>query len=196
MPVSLVSRIFTMIVLISLFFTLQAFQMEFSHIHNTSDPITVTEIPDFAIGESQHITDNISKGTTLSSLEWAARGSVACFPGTRFVEFQGNQLFYSVRIPQGSELIVTLNPTSGQRINLYGYIDFYGENVPPISSCRTCEASYPIYAGKPNLRDAGGQRKISFSHAVNRSFTALIAVSGAQGVEEGEFEMTLELKPR
>ncbi|MEM7373001.1 MAG: hypothetical protein AAF587_30545 [Bacteroidota bacterium] len=189
----------TAILLISLFFILQSFQMRSTHIPSPLDASTfieVIEIPEFGVGETQTITDNINKGATPSSLEWAAQGSVACFPGTRFVEFQGKQVFYSVRIPRGSELIVSLTPSSRKRINLFGYIDFHGDNVPPIASCRSCESSYPIYAGKPNLRDGGGKRKISFSHAVNRSFTALIAVSGAQGVEEGEYELSFELKSR
>ena len=162
-----------------------------------SDPsslIEVIQVPEFTKGESQTLTGNVNAGSPLSSLDWAALSNVACFPGTRFVEFQGNQVFYSVVIPQGSELIARLNPTSGKRINLYGYIHFTGENVPPISTCRSCESSYPLYAGTPNLNDVGGTRKISFSHAIRRSYTALIVVSGAQGVNEGDYELTLELK--
>ena len=164
------------------------------------DPAPVAEnvevIPPFAAGEFATRTGNLSEGEPLSELDWAALSNVACFPGTRFVEFEGNQVFYSVTIPQGAELIATVTPLGERkRINLYGYIDFDGSNVPPVTSVTSCEAGYELYVGSPDLTQPGEPQSISFAQAVNRGFTAFIAVSGAQGVTEGEYELRVELQP-
>ncbi len=157
--------------------------------------IKVEAVPAFAAGESATRTGNLSSGIQID-LDWADQSNVACFPGTRFTEFMGNQVFYSVQIPQGAELIVTVTPTDdSKRINLYGYIDFKGSNLPPISSCLSCEAGYELYAGTPDLTKPNQPQDISFAQAVNDPFTALIVVSGAQNVLEGEYTLLFELKP-
>ncbi|MCI4671956.1 MAG: hypothetical protein MRZ79_27685 [Bacteroidia bacterium] len=156
----------------------------------------LTEIPSINSGESYVLMDNIENGEVMDDLSWAALSNVACFPATRFIEFEGNQLFYQVDIPQGSELIATVIPTGERkRINIYGYINFDGTNTPPLSVVTSCEAGYEIYVGNPDLNKAGEPQDISFAQAINRGFTAFICVSGAQGVLEGDFELKLELKP-
>ncbi|MFK7921651.1 MAG: hypothetical protein AB8H47_06820 [Bacteroidia bacterium] len=158
--------------------------------------ITYEEIADFAVGESSTLDDNISDGIVLPDLDWAALSNVACFPGTRFVEFGGKQKFYTVNIPQGSELIVTVTPTgSKERINLFGYIDFNGSNLLPLTSVLSCEAGYEIYAGNPDLTQPGEPQSISFAQAVNRGFTCFVAVSGADGVESGDYSLEFKLEP-
>lgn len=158
--------------------------------------IEVSKIAAINPGESTMVSGDISDGILLDELDWAALSNVACFPATRFTEYKGNQLFYEVDIPQGSELVVSLNSIGEprKRINLYGYIDFKGNNLPPVQSVLSCEAGYPLYVGTPDLNDPGDTRRISFAQAVNDPFTALIVVSGAEGITAGEFEMTVELK--
>lgn len=156
----------------------------------------ITDVPTIASGNDYSILGNIADGEVMDDLSWAALSNVACFPGTRFIEFQGKQLFYTVDIPQGSELIATVTPTGERRrINIYGYINFDGTNTPPVSVVTSCEAGYEIYAGNPDLTKPGEAQKISFAQAVNRDWTALICVSGAKDVLEGDFELKFELKP-
>jgi hypothetical protein len=132
----------------------------------------------------------------MDDLGWAAFSNVACFPATRATEFQGNQVYYQVDIPQGNELYVTVTPTGERkRINLYGYIHFDGTNTPPIQSCTSCEAGYEIYAGTPDLTQPGEAQDISFAQAVNRDFTVFVAVVGATDVVEGTYDLTFEVKP-
>ncbi len=158
--------------------------------------INVEVIPPFAAGEMATRSGNLSAGETLEELDWAALSNVACFPGTRAIEFEGNQVFYSVSIPQGAELTATVTPTGERkRINVYGYIDFDGSNLPPVSSVVSCEAGYELYVGTPDLTKPGEPQSISFAQAVNRGFTALIVVSGAREVLEGEYDLTVELSP-
>ncbi len=163
-------------------------------------PLTPTGVVfeiEVAVGEPITVEGNLSKGERMEDLSWAAYSNVACFPATRFVEFQGNQVFYSVYIPQGTILKATVSPQGAkkQRINLYGYIDYEGK-LPPLESCRSCEAGYERYAGTPNLKKPGQPQSISIEQAVRKGYTALIAVSGAKGVEEGEYTLTVELSPR
>jgi hypothetical protein len=157
--------------------------------------IQVEAIPAFAAGENATRTGNISSGIQID-LDWADLSNVACFPGTRFIEFQGNQVFYSVQIPQGAELVATVTPTGEKkRINIYGYINFNGSNLPPLTSVLSCEAGYELYVGTPDLTKPGEPQSISFAQAVNDPFTALIVVSGAKDVLAGEYELKVELQP-
>ena len=156
----------------------------------------VIVIETFAITESVVVSGDVADGRQLDDLAWAARSSVACFPGTRAIEFEGNQVFYAVTIPQGGELIVTVTPTGERkRINLYGYIQFDGNNTPPIESCTSCEAGYELYTGTPDLTQPGEPQSISFAQAVNREFTAFIAVSGARDVLSGTYDLSFRLDP-
>lgn len=200
--IQMTTRFFSILCLV-FFVALQACKTDPDMPEDPGDPgdenpynISVTAVESFAKGESVTLTGDISGGVVIDDLTWAAFSNVACFPATRAIEFEGSQVFYEVDIPQGSELIVTVNSTGAdrKRINLYGYIDFNGKNVPPIQSILSCEAGYPLYVGTPDLSDAGEARSISFSQAVNDPFTALIAVSGAQGISSGTFELLFELK--
>ncbi|MEO0641327.1 MAG: hypothetical protein AAFY70_16455, partial [Bacteroidota bacterium] len=115
----------------------------------TPDPtpnVNVTELATPSAGNPTIVTGNISSGESLDDLDWAALSNVACFPATRFIEFEGNQVYYSVEIPQGSEMKLTVTPTGEKkRINIYGYINFDGSNTPPVQSVTSCEAGYEIY---------------------------------------------------
>ena len=161
---------------------------------NTVNNANVTELATPSQGNPTTVTGNVSEGEVLESLDWAALSNVACFPATRFVEFEGKLLYYSVNIPQGNEMRITVTPTGDKRrINVYGYINYDGNNTPPVQSVTSCEAGYELYVGEPDLTKDGEPQSISFAQAVNRDFTVFIAVSGARDVLEGDFELTAEL---
>lgn len=163
--------------------------------NNNPYGISYEEIAAIDPGSSVTVDGDLSDGLTLPELDWAALSNVACFPATRFIEFQGKQKFYSVDIPQGSELVVTVTPTgTKERINVWGYIDFDGKNLPPLTSVTSCEAGYELYVGNPDLTKEGEPQDISFAQAVNRGFTAFIAVSGANGVESGTYSLEFALQ--
>lgn len=162
------------------------------------DPMfaAITQVEDLssAASNTTTISGDLSDGEIMDDLTWAANSSVACFPATRFIEFQGNQLYYQVDIPQGKELVVTVTPTGERkRINVYGYINFDGSNTPPVQSVTSCEAGYELYVGDPNLSAPGEPQDISFSQAVNRGFTVFVCVSGAKDVTSGTFDLKFEL---
>ncbi|MEO0898081.1 MAG: hypothetical protein AAFY71_16850 [Bacteroidota bacterium] len=157
----------------------------------------ITQVEDLnsAPANTSTIQGDLSSGEVMTELDWAANSSVACFPATRFIEFQGNQLYYKAEIPQGKEMVITVTPTGERkRINVFGYIDFDGTNTPPVNSVISCEAGYELYVGQPDLTKPGEAQSISFSQAVNRGFTVFVCVSGAKDVLDGTFDLTFELQ--
>ncbi len=147
------------------------------------------------------VTGNIKDGGKLSSLRWAERSSVACFPGTRFEMFNGNHVFYRMTMPAASSMKITVVPKDGKAINLYALRQgIRDQKTPPnITSAISCEASYPIYANISRTRRVrnkdDGTRKVEYI-SVRSSYSILIGVAGAEGLTEGDYTLKVEIKPR
>ena len=128
----------------------------------------------------------------------AANSQVACFPGTRFNEFEGNHLLYQVQMPAGSKIVITVTPKNKKhRINLYALrLGVNSTVVPPaVPSAISCEASYPIYAGNPNYRAPAKPQSVEYI-SIRKPYNILIGVAGATGVTEGDFELKIEISKR
>ncbi len=158
----------------------------------------VLEVQDLELeGPHGMIEGNLSAGATMP-LEWAANSSVACFPATRFIEFEGNHLLYRVQIPARSVMTITVKPKSKKtRVNLYALrLGIQNGATPPdIQRAISCEASYPIYVGKPFLKAPSQPQSVEIS-SVNKPYNIVIGVAGAQGFTEGDFELHIEVKSR
>lgn len=140
---------------------------------------------------------NLDQGQTMP-LRWAENSSVACFPGTRFVEFQGHHVLYRMTMPAYSDLEITVQPKDPKhRINIYALrLGINNRDTPPnISSAISCEAGYPIYAGNPNLDAPAEPQSVSYI-SVARPYTILIGVAGAKDVLAGAYELKVDLKER
>ncbi len=164
-------------------------------------PVVVTPLtlPDgYEAGE---VTGNLSNGTKLSSLRWAERSSVACFPGTRFEMFNGNHVLYRMELPAASRMTITLTPKDNKTINLYALRQGMRsqQNPPDITSAISCEAKYPIYANisktKRVTNKDDGVRRIEYI-SVNSPYSILIGIAGAEGLTEGDFTLKVEIKSR
>ena len=143
------------------------------------------------------VKDNLNAGCAMP-LEWAQNSSVACFPGTRFIEFQGNHVLYSVEMPPASEMTITVSPKSKKhRVNLYALrLGVNNSAVPPeISSAISCEASYPIYIGQPNMRKAAKPQSVEYM-SITKPYSIIIGVAGAKGVIEGEYELSIQISQK
>ena len=157
-----------------------------------------TKVTDIELtGNTTVLNGNLETGATMP-LRWAESSQVACFPGTRFIEFQGNHVLYRMVMPPYSELKITVTPKDKKnRINVYALR--LGENnydLPPdISRAISCEASYPLYAGNPNLRAPAKPQSVEYI-SVNKSYNIVIGVAGAKDVLSGEFELKIELQSR
>jgi hypothetical protein len=146
-------------------------------------------------GQEVSLKGNLRDGKVIP-LEWAQLSTMACFPGTRFQEFQGAHVFYWMDLPQRSEVTITVKPLQGKRINVYAYSGFDGRTLPPQeSSCVSCEAGYEQWsAAKPpsDFSKAAGSQQVRL-RAVNQPYRVLIGVAGAEGVQEGDFELKVRL---
>ncbi len=146
------------------------------------------------------ITGNISDGQKMS-LDWAAQSSVAAFPGTRFEMFDGNHVLYRVNLPAASEITITLTPEDGKLINLYALRQGVNETATPpnISTAISAEASYPRYAnlggGKTVSDPDNGVRKVELM-SIDRPYSILIGVAGAQGLTEGAYKLHVQIDGR
>ncbi len=147
------------------------------------------------------VKGNLKDGAKLSSLRWAESSQVACFPGTRFEMFNGNQVFYRITLPAASDMTITVVPDEGKNISLYALRQgMRNQQVPPnVSRAVSCEASYQIYANVSKTRRVknkdNGVRKVGYA-SVRNPFSILIGVAGADGLTEADFTLKIEIKPR
>ena len=159
---------------------------------------TQVQLISCAKGETVQIAGDLSAGQQIP-IDWAASSQVACFPATRFVEFQGNHVFYRVELPRYSKIIITVQPEGRKRINLYGMsqgADPSRHAVPPqITTAASCEAAYPKYVGTPNLSQGGASQSIELN-AINNPYSILIGVAGARDVLEGGFTLQVQIADR
>ena len=154
-----------------------------------------------ANSKSGEIKGNINAGQKIP-MRWAESSSVALVPGTRFEQFDGNQVFYRIELPAASQIKVRMTPQAGKKINLYALrqsVQGVQEVPPNVTSAISSEASYPIYAntggGKRVQNKDKGYREVEFM-SVDRPYSILIGVSGAEGETEGEFTLNIEISGR
>ena len=145
---------------------------------------------------TQSFKGDISQGIPIS-LGWAAQSNVACFPATRFEEFQGTHVFYMLELPRRSILTVQVSPVDeSNRINIYGFSGHDGVSLPPdIHRVVSCEAGYEMYVGNTDLSHSAGPQSIELN-AINNPYKVLIGIAGAKGTDSGEFILTTTLKDR
>jgi hypothetical protein len=146
------------------------------------------------------VSGNLKNGTKLSTLRWAERSSVACFPGTRFEQFTGNHVFYRITLPPASSMKIKVVAKNGKAINLYALRQgMRRQSVPPnVTSAISCEASYPIYANLASGRRVHGKKretKVEYI-SIRSAYSILIGVAGANGLTEGDFDLQIEIKSR
>ncbi len=157
-----------------------------------------TKVTDIELtGNTTIITGHLEDGAPMP-LRWAENSQVACFPGTRFIEFQGNHVLYRMVMPPYSELKVTVTPKDRKnRTNVYALrLGANNYDLPPdIVRAISCEASYPLYAGNPNLKAPAKPQSIEYI-SVNKPYNIVIGVAGAKEVLSGEYELKIELKSR
>ncbi len=137
---------------------------------------------------------DVARGKKVN-LRFASDSAVACWPAPRNKHFDGNHVFYSVKIPARSELTITATPRDSKTdVSLYAYsIGTTRFDTPPkVPGVVSCEASFasksikePFNPGKPET-----VRLV----ATTNPYNALIAVAGAKGATKGRYKLELELK--
>ena len=137
---------------------------------------------------------DLKTGKTID-LGFAANSSVACFPATQNINFEGNHVFFGTQIPAQSEMIITVTPDDPKLdVSLYAYMlgstDFT-HVAPDLPSCVSCEAGYDAKThanpGKPETVKLD---------ATTHPYNVVIGVAGVKGTTSGGFTVKVDLKSR
>jgi hypothetical protein len=160
----------------------------------------MAQIPGVAFVKSEKkkkvtVSGNIKIGKILEDLEWAESSSMACWPGIRNIEFEGNQVYYWTDLPKKSTMVITVVPKDPKkRINLFAFSGFDPNYIPPkVYGAVSCEASHPSWIGQPDFTKPNEPQTVEL-RAVGNPYRVFIGVSGAKDVIEGEYDLTIEVK--
>jgi hypothetical protein len=128
-------------------------------------------------------------------LDFASNSSVACWPATENVNFNGHHVLYRTTIPPQSEMVVTAEPSDPKLdVSVYALMvgatdtTHYPPNVP---SCVSCEAGYD--QKKDSNPGAAEKAKLQ---ATTRGYNVIIGVAGANGTTAGAYKLKVDVHPR
>ncbi|CAG5087292.1 hypothetical protein CRYO30217_03444 [Parvicella tangerina] len=145
-------------------------------------------------GKTLAYAGDLSDGTRVYDLSWAANSSVACFPGTQNTKFNGNHVLYVTEIPPHSKMKITVIPENkGDNMSIYAYQDGTTSKAypPNLNSCVSCEAEHKWdYPKKGKKQDH--TRTVELN-AINNPYRVVIGVAGADGLAEGKFRIQIQV---
>lgn len=142
---------------------------------------------------------DLANGIFLDDLSWAWNSSNACFPETQKQKFTGKHIFFTGIIPKYSEMTVTVIPTDpSKNFSIYAYEIGANSNdlVPNLPRCIRCEADHKQERSFVGKAPQDHTRTVSNLVAINNPYRVVIGVTGADGLEEGEFTLVVEMKSR
>lgn len=143
------------------------------------------------------ISGNLKTGTIIHDLSWAANSSVACFPATQNKKFSGKHVLYETQLPKYSEMTITVIPKDkSKNFSVYAYSVGTTSNavVPNLSRCVSCEADHKWdYKRRGKTQDHTRSVRLN---ALNNPYKVYIGVVGAEKLNEGDYELKIEIKSR
>ncbi len=148
----------------------------------------------FEIGKENVYKGNLNEGIYLNDLSWAWSSRNACFPETQKSKFTGKHVFFTGIIPAHSITSIEVIPLNkNANFSVYAYQINLNENylVPDLRRCISCEADYKWDYPKRN-KTQDHTRKIGNITAVNHSYRLVIGVTGANGLNQGEFYLKIK----
>ncbi len=168
-----------------------------SSILNAQDKPTVFKVEPVPNKDVSY-TGNLNQGTFINDLSWAWSSQNACFPATQQKKFTGKHVFFTGIIPKYSEITVTVIPTDpNANFSVYAYE--VGVNdvpiVPNLPSCIRCEADHKWDRPKRG-KTQDHTRIVGNLVAINNPYRLIIGVTGAEGLDDGEFTLVISTKSR
>jgi hypothetical protein len=156
----------------------------------TVTAINLTSKAGAAVTTSGKLQDGAKIDTSF-----AQNSSVACFPATENVNFNGNHVVYRTTIPSETDMTITATPSDPKLdISLYAYMVAANDttSVPPnVPSAVTCSTGYDAkHDSNPGVAETA---KLT---ATTHSYTVYIGVAGANGTTSGSFDLKVENKAR
>ena len=132
-------------------------------------------------------TDDLASGAPVD-LDWADQSTVACWPGTEDMNFNGNHVFFEITQGADEDLYLRVTPAAGVDVSLYA-MEFEGsvQTPPDVSDCLSCEAS----ADWTDDANPGDTEEVYLSGY--NAYEVLIGVAGANHAGSGGFTLDLWL---
>ncbi len=137
------------------------------------------------------VTGKLEDGKIINDLSWAWNSSVACFPATQQKSFNGNHVLFETILPKRAIMTITLIPKDpNSKMSVYGYSVGVNSNVvvPKLYSCVSCEVD-----NNQMGKDKDNTRSIRLN-AINNPYKVYIGVVGENGLQKGDFTLTIKLE--
>ena len=173
--------------------TFAAFIILLISIHAIGQDVRIYAVT-FETGKENVYKANLNEGIFLDDLSWAWSSQNACFPETQKQKFTGKHLFFTGIIPAHSITSIEVVPLDkNANFSVYAYQINLNEDflVPNLPRCITCEADFKWDYPKRN-RHQDHTRKISDFTAIDFSYRLVIGVTGADGLDQGEFYLKIK----
>jgi hypothetical protein len=143
---------------------------------------------------SNNTTGKLEDGGKID-LAFAAKSSMACWPATENVNFNGNHVIYRTSLPPYTDMTITATPKDSKTdISLYAYTVATGDtkSIPPnVSSAISCEAGYD-----QKTDNNPGKPETVKLNSLKNPYAVYIGVAGANGTTAGAFDLKVELKAK
>lgn len=160
-----------------------------------------TTVQEFEPQKNSELTiqGNLNTGNKIADLSWAWSSQNACFVSLQREKFTGNHVFYTGIIPKYSEMEVTVIPKdTSKNLSIYAYeVGVHNTDVPPaLTSCIRCEADFKRERNFVGKAPQDHTRKVTNLVAINRPYRVVIAVVGAEGLTEADYDLVISMKSR
>ena len=148
------------------------------------------------IGKEHIYEANLKDGVFLNDLSWAWSSQNACFTEIQKSKFTGKHIFFTGIIPAHSITSIEVIPVDkNANFSVYAYQINLNEDflVPDLPRCIACEADFKWSYRKRN-KHQNHIRKIGDFTAIDYSYRLVIGVTGANGLDQGEFYIKITTK--
>jgi hypothetical protein len=159
----------------------------------TSATLTPTVIASES-GKTVTVNGKLETGGIID-LAWASNSSVACFPATENLNFNGNHNVYRAALPKNSDMTITVEPVDPSTdVSLYAYTVSSTDttSIPPnVTSAVSCEAGYDAQ----HDHNPGAAESVKLT-AISNPYNVFIGVAGAGAAKAGSYKLKVQVAPR
>lgn len=144
-------------------------------------------------GNNIAVVGDLKDGQLMSDLSWAWQSSVACFPKTQELKFNGNHQLFQFELPAKSMVEIILIPDDkNSDMSLYAYMvgpKAYAV-VPNLTSCIRCESDYK-WDRQWAEKTQDHTRIVKDILTIHRPYKVIVGVAGSNGLAEGTFKLQI-----
>ena len=147
-------------------------------------------------GQTVKVSGKLESGKPLTSLEWAWKSSMACFPATQQLAYNGNHVFFTAELPTKSEMYITVipkDPTVNLSVYAYEFAPGKGVFPPDVQSVVACEAEQKWDRPKKG-KTQDHTRVLPRLTAIGNPYSVIIGVTSPKAITAADFDVQVEIK--